>query len=458
MLELDGRVYLLNPRLQRVTQQDVATLSGPAPTGLGDVVTDYGAVPQMREVCGKARYIESLLAKDLRDVGEAIPGSAIITDHQHRLDDRCSMVLYQVMERSAYKRYSNLVESSDEPCLLHSLGRLYTAAATRYKRGTTLILFAHHEVIDAVAVENGSMVAFRRLPGMINGEFRSERIPYMVDQINALQQQLRSPLEQLVVYQLMAPASGPLSQWPREVSERLQLPMVEAPSRNYTFTPSEGAEEVRVSHILPLISKLNFANSSAPRRNRMLAATVALMPVLALVLLVANAAVFATYALATIEGRSLDARIQSLQASIDEMAAHEQTPMPEYVGYLQSAMLVHDLRAVPGFEAMLAEIAMLLNDQVAVELDVVRLTYPGDSNYRRQATVSRDAVATATGDGIIVELAGRFQADSLAVMDAFDRISRRLGGSGYTLLDSSMANGPDSSDFLMRLERRIDED
>ncbi|MGM0633184.1 MAG: hypothetical protein ACQETO_08415, partial [Pseudomonadota bacterium] len=144
MLDLDGQVYLLRPGQQQIEQIDEQAMRDMPRTGLGDVITDYGSVPQIREVCGRPRYIDSLLAKELRDSGEALPGSALIVDNQHRLDDRCSMVLYQVMERPVYKRYSNLVEQSAEPCLLHSLGRLYVAAARKHKRGMTLGLFVHH--------------------------------------------------------------------------------------------------------------------------------------------------------------------------------------------------------------------------------------------------------------------------------------------------------------------------
>jgi hypothetical protein len=262
----------------------------------------------------------------------------------------------------------------------------------------------------------------------------------------------------MVVYQLLAPTSGPMTQWPQAVSEHLQLPMVEANSANYTLSSADDNEEdIRTSHILPLISKLNFVNSSAPRRNRFLAATVALMPVIALALFLANAGMFATYALATIESRSLDARIVELDAEITAMQTGGQQPMPEYLAYLDSVIQIHQLRNLPSYETLLGELSGILNGELEVLLDGVRMTYPGDGSYRRTASLTRDAVATASGEGVLVELAGCFRGDSVSVMDTFDRISRRLGGAAYTLLDSDVSTGSEYSDFMMILERRINE-
>jgi hypothetical protein len=457
MLDLDDRIYLIRPAERRIESLTPEARYGPAPRQLGDVITDYGSLPQMKEVYGRPRYIESLLAKELRDTGEAIAGSAIILDHQHRLDERASMVLYQVMERSEYKRYANLVEGSAEPCLLHSLGRLYVAAGREHGKTCTLMLFAHHETIDLVAVENGSVVGYRRLPGMFAEGFRTDRLTYLVDQVNSLQQQLPGSIEQIAVYQLLVPAQGPLNDWPVMVSERLNLPMRETHTVTYEFLEGENSKPCS-SQILPLVDRLTFLNSSAPLKNRLLAATVALIPVVALVLLLINAAMFSVYALTTVGSRALAVEIAEVETEIAQIATGDALSLPtSYQNYFQTLQYIEQLRRLPTYEEILAELGTVLADDVPVSLDGVRLVYPGDSSYRSLATSQTGALATASGEGVLIEVIGRLDGDALAVMQAFDRISRRIGGIGFRLLDSTINNGPGSSDFALRLERRINE-
>ncbi|MGM0633859.1 MAG: hypothetical protein ACQETO_11900, partial [Pseudomonadota bacterium] len=344
-----------------------------------------------------------------------------------------------------------------EPCLLHSLGRLYVAAARKHKRGMTLGLFVHHGMIDLVAIEDGSVVGYRRLTGMINGQFREDRVPYMVDQVNALQKQLRSPIEQMVVYHFLMPEEGPLTEWPEQVSEYLNLPLVNIDGEQYTLTDVDGDERTVISHILPLIRRMSFHNSSAPRKNRWLAGTVAMMPVVAFVLFLANAGAFATYALTTIDNRDLEAEIVDLQSQIEDYSQRQAAELPAYGTYLQSVADIARTRELPDYATVLSEVSGIFDEDLEVTLDAVRLTYPGDDRYRR-AVATRNGVASPSGEGVMIDLAGQISGDYDSVMDAVDRISRQLGGSGYLLIDSTIDSNGEASDFVMKLERGADED
>jgi hypothetical protein len=462
LFEFDGRVYAYDPQqgaLSAPLAESPFDISGGSKhPKLNGLITDYGTVPQLREVCGRPRYLDSVLAKLLRDEGEAVMGSVIITDSKATVDERCSMVMYQVMERSQYKRYVNLVDASSEPCLLHSLSRLFAVAAAQHRRGSSLLLFAHHEVLDLVAVEAGAVVGFRRMAGMFNGQFRSDRLAELTDQVNALHQHLRTGLEQVVAYQWLFDhdhsSSGDAHQWVKQVAEHLQMPLLEPPAAEVLV----GGEHEQLSHWLPLIDQLGYRNSSAPSRNRWLAAAVALMPLMALALLLGNAALFTSYAVATLQARSLDADIQALNQEIVAMQSQVVPAAPEFQAVLAGVEQLQVARRWPGYAQILAELAPLLNSTLVVELDGVRMTYPTEPSYRRVAAMGRDAVASASGEGVLIELAGSFIGDAMTVMDTFDELSRRLSGADYRLLDSEVSAGARSTDFILILERLPNEE
>lgn len=452
LIELDGRAYAwdaatqaLRPLAQAPWKDSAMAESFPKLTTL---VSDYGGVPQLREVCGRPRYLDSILARQLREEGEAVMGNVIITDSESPIDERCAMVLYQVIERPHYSRYVSLVDASSEACLLHSTSRLYSLAANDYKRGSTLLLFAHHEVLDLVAVEAGAVVGFRRLSGAFNGELRVERLSDLRDQVNALNQHLRNGLERMAVYEWLHDGSSGRSDWPQEISEHLQLPMVAVASGEVTI---DG--RARFSHWLPLLDRLSYRTTSAPSRNRWMAAAVAVMPLLALGLFLANAGLFMQYGSSTLSARVIAAELEGLNQIIRSMREREALVLAEYQPVLDSMEAITEARRLPGYAEILAELHPILNSELVVELDGVRMTYPGDTGYRRTATLGRDAVATASGEGVLIELAGSFLGDAMTVMDTFDELSRRLGRDAYRLLDSEVSTGAQSTDFMMILER-----
>lgn len=417
------------------------------------MISDYGAVPQLREVHGRHRYLESVLSKQLREEGEAVLGNVVITDAKSPVDERCSMVLYQVLERGHYARYVSAVDASTEACLLYSMSRLFGIAASNHKRGCTLLLFAHHEVLDLVAVEAGSVVGFRRMAGMFNGEFRSERLGDLTDQVNSLNQQLRNGFERIAAYQWLFSSAEQQPAWVRSVSEHLQLNSQPVAAVEVSV---DGAE--CRSHWLPLIDRLGFRSTSAPNRNRRLAAAVALMPLIALGLFLANAGLFFTYATATLTARTLDADIMTLNHELQTMRSEQQVTVADFRPVLDNLEKIREARRLPGYEQVLGELYPLLNSELVVQVDGVRMTYPREPNYRRSTALGRDAVATATGEGILIEVAGNFLGDAMAVMDTFDELSRRLGGASYRLLDSEVNAGASSTDFLLILERLPNEE
>lgn len=452
LIELDGRAYAWDASAQALRslaqapwKDSAASESFPQLTAL---VSDYGGVPQLREVCGRPRYMDSILARQLREEGEAVMGNVIITDAASPIDERCAMVLYQVVERPHYSRYVSLLDASTEACLLHSVSRLYALAAKDHKRGSTLLLFAHHEALDLVAVEAGAVVGFRRLSGMFNGEFRSERLNDVRDQVNALNQHLRSGLERMAVYEWLHDGGDERAAWVQAVSDHLQLPVVAVASGELTL---DGQSQL--SHWLPLLDRLSFRTTSAPARNRWMAAAVAVMPVLALGLFLANAGLFMQYGSSTLNARALSAEIEGLNHTIRSMREREALVLAEYQPVLAAMEAITEARRLPGYAEILAELYPILNSDLVVELDGVRMTYPGEASYRRIATMGRDAVATALGEGVLIELAGSFLGDAMTVMDTFDELSRRLGRDAYRLLDSEVSAGAQSTDFMMILER-----
>lgn len=442
-LELDGRCYAFDA-VQGLLTTLADSLDDADIGGLVDVVSDYGVVPQLREVSSKPRYAHSILSRELREAGEAMPASVVVVDNQHSLDDRTNLLFYQVVDRATYSRYARMVDQSTEACLLHSLGRLYVVAARQYRKSAALLLFVHHEVIDLVAVDRGQVVGFRRLTGMVNGKFREERLYHLIDQAKSLQQQVRVPFQQVSVLHFLLPDARPES-WPAEVADSLKLPLVESPSVHYAL---DG--EPRRSEILPLLSKLNFRNSSAPRKNRWLAATVALMPIVALGLFLANAAVFSSYALATLDSRKLSVEIASLETILEEGDQREKVELPGYSTYFTAAEQLKQAQELPGYDELLNRFVSVLQDIKALQLEGVRLQYPPLVSREPARRVGKPAttptkIVTATLQGVIV-------ADPHAALDIYSNVNTRLKTVGFTVNDSQIETGDIATVFTLTLE------
>jgi hypothetical protein len=442
-LELDGRCYTFDAVQGLLTTLDDSS-DDPDIGGLVHVVCDYGVVPQLREVSSKPRYAHSMLSRELREAGEAMPASAVVVDNQHSLDDRTNLLLYQVVDRATYSRYVRLVDQSTEACLLHSFDRLYVVAARHYRKSAALLLFVHHEVIDLVAVDRGQVVGFRRLTGMVNGKFREERLHHLVDQAKSLQQQVRVPFQQVSVLHFLLPDARPES-WCAEMADSLKLPLVESPSAQYAL---DG--EPRRSEILPLLSKLNYRNSSAPIKNRWLAATVALMPIVALGLFFANAAVFSSYALATLDSRKVSAEIASLETMIEEGNQREKVELPPYSTYFTAAEQLKQAQELPGYDELLARLVSVFQDIKALQLDGIRLQYPplvSREPVRRVAKLvaTPAKTVTATLQGVII-------ADPHAALDIYSKVNTRLKSVGFAVNDSQIETGDLATVFTLTLE------
>jgi hypothetical protein len=446
LIELDGRHYVFDHNQGSIELVEAA-VSNDASVSFKEVVTDFGVIPHLIEVAGKPKYLKSILARQLRDSGEAMTSSLVLVDSQHRLDDHCSLLLYQVADRPSYSRYSRLVDDSSEPCLLHSLSSLYVAAALKHKKGCSMLLFVHHGIFDIVAVDKGAIVGFRRVTGMMNGSFKEDRLPYFADQVASIQQHIRVPLEQLVVYQFLAEASCKLD-WTTLISQRLGLPLVKNSAPGIYHSDNNSF----FSDVLPLITDLSYQNSSSSRKNKILAATVSYMPRVALALFLANAAIFSVFALNNLDTQLLTAQIEVLNTDIEKNASIESIEIPDYQPLLASLQTIEAAVNTPSYDLVLNEIVTALNDEIDVKLDAIYIDYKMSPIVNSR--VGKTSVSTSGNSPLIVDLMGSLEADSIDAMDAFNRITSRLGGVGYVLLDSDIKTGQLMADFAMKLERR----
>src|SRR5690606_1773458 len=314
------------------------------------VVTDFRSVPQLREVCGRSRYAASLLAKELRDEGEAVHGSVLLVANRQRIDDRCTRLLYDVLDRPLYKRYANITEASSRPCVLHSLGAWYAAAARRTS-GCTLLMFLHHGTVDLAVAERGMIVAFRRVAGLLEDDPDGRVLDRLEEHVTALQQQLRMPIEQMAVLGFLCPDNGDETTWMEHAAERLGLPRVELPSERY----DADGEPCR-SEWLPLLRRLPILRSSGPRKTRLMAASSAAAPFAAGVLVAATAVMLAVNVLARGDVDELVGRIEALEAELDAAAAHTAEVVPEYGAYLANVEELERVNALPQYETVLVEL------------------------------------------------------------------------------------------------------
>jgi len=445
VIELDGRAYVLRDGKVASVRPDASDLE----TWLAQadaIVTDYRGVPQLREVCGRSRYAASLLAKELRDEGEAVHGSVLLVADKRRIDERCSRLLYDVLDRPLYKRYTNMTEASAKSCLLHSLGAWYAAAARRTP-GCTLLVFLHHGTVDLAVAERGTIVAFRRVAGLLEEDGGDHGLDRLEEHVMALQQQLRLPLEQMAALSFLRREGGEEAAWLERAVARLGLPRLNWPSTSYEF---EG--ETCHSEWLPLLRRLPILRSSGPRRIRLMAASAVAAPFAAGAPVVATVAMLAVALLARSDVAELNARVAALEAELDVAAEQVEAAIPEYQPYLANVEELERVNVLPPYETVLAELAGTLAPGSGIQLDGVRLDYPGDGPP--PAAARRRGGAPDAGDpGVRARLFGRLEGDPLAAMESLGRLLRRMETAGFSVIDSDIVPGPRASDFFMHLRR-----
>src|SRR5690606_21570660 len=209
------------------------------------------------------------------------------------------------------------------------------------------------------------------------------------------------------------------------------------------------------SEWLPLLRRLPILRSSGPRKTRLMAASSAAAPFAAGVLVAATAVMLAVNVLARGDVDELVGRIEALEAELDAAAAHTAEVVPEYGAYLANVEELERVNALPQYETVLVELTGPLAASPGLQLDGLRLDYPGDAPPPSAQSRRRANAEDTQERGVRAELIGSLEGDPLAAMESLGRLLRRLEAAGFSVIDSDIAPGPRVADFYVHLRREL---
>lgn len=264
LLENDSHSYLIDgDEWTSVDRQNWSQAAGSEEAPLA-VISDFGTNPEFRQVYGDVRYSKFLLHKELRDAGEAVGNSELLTHQVSKVDQLNSRLLYSLISKRELEEYQAGVQRMNARALLFSFYSLYSQAFKQFgAKEPTAFVFVLSGGIDIAIVNQGVVESFESLSGFsaqsLNDALLPVSINALADNITTQERIARLKLSKLCIFELIQNETP----WQEDLAAKVGLPLHRVPSQSLTLD-----RQSRRSSIAPLLKKLSVfsALSSADRR------------------------------------------------------------------------------------------------------------------------------------------------------------------------------------------------
>lgn len=394
------------------------------------LVTDFATTAAFKHIQCDYKYAEFILSKELKDSGEIVGNVQLLAIQKNKQAQMNNSVFYAPVNLETYNRYQVIADNTLHNTLLFSYYHLYASLAATNKSNQVRASFVVTESdISILLSQKGKVVGFESLPKvMFQGE---NRIASLTNALRTLERQLRLKSTSVSVHFWLEPDAS--VDWAEALASELQLDL-----EPVTATPVIVDGQPMFSSLAPHLGSLSLKHALNQSESKYLYLAKKSLPLVASLLLAANAYIGFQYFQVSESHQQLSARVQSMQSTLTEQIPSKVIQQNDYQLYLDDLERIQHASKLPGYHEVLADIATAI-PQNSVVFDWISFDYPKQTDENK----------------LFISLVGTQTAQSDDPIEHFNQFVKSLTSQGYKLRDSSVQTSFKGVSFALDLERPL---
>lgn len=394
------------------------------------LVTDFATTAAFKHIQCDYKYAEFILSKELRDSGEVVGNVQLLALQKNKQAQMNNGVFYAPVNLEVYNRYQVIADNTLHNTLLFSYHQLYASiAATNNTSLVQASFVVTDNDISILLSQKGKVVGFDALPKvMFQGE---NRIASLTSALRTLERQLRLKSTSVSVHFWLEPEAK--VDWAEALASELQLDL-----EPVTSTPVIVDGQPMFSSLAEHLYSLSLKHALNQAESKYLYFAKKSLPLVASLLLAANAYLGLQYLDTSERQQQLSAQVSNMQSALTKQIPEKIIQQNDYQLYLNDLERIQHASRLPSYHEVLADIATAI-PQNSVVFDWVSLDYPKQTDENK----------------LFISLVGTQIVQSDDPIEHFNQFVQSLTGQGYKLRDSSVQTSFKGVSFALDLERPL---